>query len=400
MSNNPIESELSNFFSLIRNEKRKQKEEIDSLVGDSFDKLFIEQLKPHKTPEQLAKKHKVPLSQIKNQLKKGTKVEKEHTKNIELATNIASQHIDELPYYYDRLPKVEKKQVKEEFNTEGLLNIIPQERTPDPLTPPSQNFATLDDLQKHYKLFLNRIQQQLSTLGGGGSSKIRDLDDVVGIATNSSYYDDKFLQWDSSTNTAKFVNINSVNITGIVTESYGNFFDTTTQAIVGVNTHQPVRLNTTDISNQVSIANSSHIVTAIAGIYNIQFSLRIDKTNGSGAHIYVWLRKNGLDVPNSAAELAVQGTSSEIVAAWNFLVSSNENDYYELIISSTDINIQLKAVSANGVVPAIPSVTVSVVLVADSNPLGIGITNTSNIILTTNEYDVPVWADNIDGGTF
>ena len=33
---------------------------------------------------------------------------------------------------------------------------------------PDQNFATLEDLQKHYREFLGKIQQQLSTLGGGG----------------------------------------------------------------------------------------------------------------------------------------------------------------------------------------------------------------------------------------
>ena len=233
----------------------------------------------------------------------------------------------------------------------------------DPLTPLDQKFATLDDLQKHYKLFLERIQQQLSTLGGGGETKLRYLDDVVGVATNSSFYDDKFLQWNSTTNEAEFVTINSGNIVGIVTGYYGSFYDTTTQNVVGVNTYQPVRLNTTDLSNQVSIANSSHIVIANSGVYNIQFSLQVDKTTAAGAHIYIWLRKNGLDVPNSATELAVQGTFSEVVAAWNFVVSPNANDYYELMWSATDIHIRLKAVSANGVVPAIPSVIVSVVSV-------------------------------------
>jgi len=321
VSDNHIESQLSDFFSLIGSEKRKQKEEIDSLVGDSFDKLFIEQLKPKKK----VKKSKVPSIKIEEQPIKKTEV-----------TNILS---------------------------EGLLNILPQEKTPDPLTPLNQNFATLDDLQNHYRLFLNRIQQQLSTLGGGGETQLRYLDDIVGVATNPSAYNSKFLQWDSSSNKAEFVNINSGNVSGIVTGYYGNFFDTTTQTIVGVNTHQPVRLNTTDLSNQVSIANSSHIVIANSGVYNIQFSLQIDKVTAAGAHIYIWLRKNGLDVPNSATELAVQGTFSEVVAAWNFVVESNANDYYELVISATDINIRLKAVSASGVVPAIPSVIVSVVSV-------------------------------------
>ena len=57
----------------------------------------------------------------------------------------------------------------------------------DPLTPTDQKFATLDDLSKHYRLFVNRIQKQLSTVGGGGAGFIKDLDDVTfdaGIGTN------------------------------------------------------------------------------------------------------------------------------------------------------------------------------------------------------------------------
>jgi hypothetical protein len=38
----------------------------------------------------------------------------------------------------------------------------------DPLTPLDQNFVTLDQLQSHYRLFINRIQQQIATIGGGG----------------------------------------------------------------------------------------------------------------------------------------------------------------------------------------------------------------------------------------
>ena len=41
----------------------------------------------------------------------------------------------------------------------------------------------------------------------------------------------------------------------------------------------------------------------------------------------------------------------------------NENDYYELMWSATDPHIRLKAVSANGVVPAIPSIILTVVSV-------------------------------------
>ena len=61
---------------------------------------------------------------------------------------------------------------------EGLLNEPPQIKTKDPLTPLDQNFVTLDQLQSHYRLFINRIQQQLSTIGGGGETRLEFLDDV------------------------------------------------------------------------------------------------------------------------------------------------------------------------------------------------------------------------------
>ena len=337
---------LSDFFQLIaeaKKEKKKLKEEEDKFISEIIDANDV----------------------VENILRKLTENEYKEDQQ-ELVDNIIEEVEEGVKGINDIVRNIinpEPQQDTKKYIKEGLLNIPSNEKNSDPLTPLNQNFVTLDQLQQHYKLFINRIQQQLSTLGGGGETRLRYLDDVVGVATNSSFYDDKFLQWNSTTNESEFVTINSGNISGISTGYYGNFFDTTTQNVVGVNTYQPVRLNTTELSNQVSIANSSHIVVANSGVYNIQFSLQIDKTQGSGAHIYIWLRKNGLDVPNSATELAVQGTSSEIVAAWNFVVQSESNDYYELMWSATDSHIRLKAVSANGVVPAIPSVIVSVVSV-------------------------------------
>lgn len=71
---------------------------------------------------------------------------------------------------------------------EGLLNIPPNLDNEDPLTPLDQNFATLEDLSNHYRLFMNRIQTQLATLGGGGAVWLWDLDDVnVGVPDGSGY---------------------------------------------------------------------------------------------------------------------------------------------------------------------------------------------------------------------
>jgi hypothetical protein len=64
----------------------------------------------------------------------------------------------------------------------------------DPLIPLDQNFATLDDLQNHYKLFINRIQQQLATIGGGGETRLEFLDD---IDRDTAKINNKFLKYDA-----------------------------------------------------------------------------------------------------------------------------------------------------------------------------------------------------------
>jgi hypothetical protein len=57
---------------------------------------------------------------------------------------------------------------------------------------------------------------------------------------------------------------------------YGAFQDNTTQTAISVNTAYPVKFNTTDLTNGVTISNNTKIKIANAGIYNIQFSLRIN----------------------------------------------------------------------------------------------------------------------------
>ena len=64
-------------------------------------------LKTHKTVEQIAKKHRLDVSFIQKQLDMGEPIEHEHTKDHELAMDIALQHLDEIPDYYTRLKKME-----------------------------------------------------------------------------------------------------------------------------------------------------------------------------------------------------------------------------------------------------------------------------------------------------
>ena len=87
------------------------------------------------------------------------------------------------------------KEAYQEIINEGLLNEPPSTDNEDPLTPLDKNYATLDDLNNHYKLFVNRIQKQLSTLGGGGAVNIKDMDDVD---LSTAEVNGKVLEYDST----------------------------------------------------------------------------------------------------------------------------------------------------------------------------------------------------------
>jgi len=80
---------------------------------------------------------------------------------------------------------------EKKFLTEDNPNLPgdPSNKSSDPLTPLDQKFVTLDQLQEHYRLFINRVQQQISTIGGGGETRLQYLDDIAGISTNIGAYE-------------------------------------------------------------------------------------------------------------------------------------------------------------------------------------------------------------------
>jgi len=148
------------------------------------------------------------------------------------------------------------------------------------------------------------------------------------------------------------------------TGSYGSFYDTTTQTNPAANVPRSMSFNSTDITNGVSISGSTspfntYIKTENAGIYNIQFSAQVEKTDSGTDEIVIWLRKNGIDLTDSATKLTLSGNGTKVVAAWNWFVSSAANDYYQIIWVSADTGMRLYAEPINDT-PGIPSVILTV----------------------------------------
>ena len=169
-----------------------------------------------KLKKQIVSEYNLLKQNLEEQLKK---VNQESIKTDELLLKYFAElkeqvsDFPEVKYYDDEIVDVRKEigSVKVDINElykivknikssqkdlkEGLLNEPPEVKNSDPLTPLDKNFATLDDLQNHYKLFINRIQQQLSTIGGGGETRLEFLDD---IDRNSAKVNGRFLKYDAA----------------------------------------------------------------------------------------------------------------------------------------------------------------------------------------------------------
>ena len=149
------------------------------------------------------------------------------------------------------------------------------------------------------------------------------------------------------------------------TGSYGSFYDTTTQTNPVINVNRSMSLNTTEISNGVSISGSTdpyntYIKFQNPGVYDLQFSAQIEKTlSGNTSIIYIWLRKNGIDLleTNTIVELSQNGKA---VAAWNWFLNVAPNDYYQIMWAADRTDVQLAAVSIPLLGPSIPSVIATV----------------------------------------
>ena len=140
--------------------------------------------------------------------------------------------------------------------------------------------------------------------------------------------------------------------------NYGQFYDTTTQTAAAINTAYAMKFNTSSDRYGVYVdpANNTHIKVTRPAIYNMQFSLQLDKTSGGTGLFYVWARINGVDVPYSASQVRIQGNNAEIFVAANLFVSMSNGDYFQLMWSVDDTSVQILATAAAPPVPAIPSV--------------------------------------------
>jgi hypothetical protein len=235
------------------------------------------------------------------------------TENIEFLQNLVVNQHDEVYELRQQIKNTPIPQPKKNL-TEGLLNEPPNVKNSDPLTPLDQNFVTVKQLNDHYQLFINRIQQQMATIGGGGETQFKFLDDVV-----------------------NFIFVGSTNdlpepVNGVINlkDNYTYFFTTTVdllgnRLVAGQNTtilggsSENCRIKSTGIATDVALL-SSHYSLPIRNItLEAPYAINLDAT-GYGTQALDWF---GVNFTNCAKVGIISSYNNFIMLDGAFLDSQD-----------------------------------------------------------------------------
>ena len=365
--------DVSKYKQLIVNSKRKTESKLENFDRDI---IFLKNLvennfrESNYTKEELEKKItdlEVKIIRNESYLKTQNKNFEDIQENIE--SFIQKFNIQEICKQNNRLGKKIKyleelfdKFSEREILTEGMLNEPPSVGNKDPLTPLDQNYVTFEQLQQHYRLFINRLQQQLATFGGGGETKLKYLDDIVGIATNAPAYDTRYLKYDHTTEKFVFSPIDTDNVStrsitvfeNDVPFSFQQAFSRTTNSTNPTSIHnslsslkystveytiQAIKINdvvTDDIVttkivcvNDTVNINSTEVYSVSIGSTFVSYDINI-----SNGHI------NLVAIPTSLAVIVYNVSYNAISRPISDFIISTENN--EVLISEEGNTIQIE----------------------------------------------------------
>ena len=261
-----------NYHSSLKTEVGKFRNKISEQMKDLQVDLVVN--------EKHIKKQNESIEEVQNELK--VVLEKLQMSSIEEKSNSLMEKIVNL----------EQILLKEDNPT--LPGDPSTNNSDDPLTPLDQKFVTLDQLQSHYRLFINRIQQQIATIGGGG------IEDAPNDGQN---YVRKNRKWVVSTGGG------------------GKFADDS----VGIHTTSNVGLGTTARSDSTLYVDGSATIT---GALNVTGDLVYDEANARNWNV------SGIATVGTAFYMPQYTTTARDAASFNegamiFNTTTKKMEFYD-----------------------------------------------------------------------
>lgn len=206
---------------------------------------------------------------------------------------------------------------------------------------------------------LHHFASRISQMGGGGEVNLRYLDDVDRSTITDGYY----LRYDATSK--KFIFDKSAFISTYYAGANIAMANTANVYIV------PSGVSADGIRHFTFGSNNDYVVGE-TGNYVVDYSIQYINTGNESADIYIWLRKNEADVPNSASVFTIPArkTSNDpgkLIAITPLFLGANTGDRIQVVTSAPYSNnisiVTIPATTANSTVPTIPQVPATIVMI-------------------------------------
>ena len=250
---------LDSFLSTVKVEKQQLEEKVkkEEIKIGALEDLFSELKKEKKKP--VEEKKVEPKVQIKKEPKK-VEASAIKTQEVEAASSILEFLTPEVPKYDESIIDQVSKQISEM----KVANELEKDKISK-----LKSIDTLEKLTEEFLRFKNATSVQLSTLGGGGSTRILDNDDV----DISSIGNGKILEYNSTTEKMQFVSsgseVTNLEVLGtiIFEGSTADDFETTVSVV------DPTADRT------ITLPNASGAIPVLAAASNTQITATPEELN-------------------------------------------------------------------------------------------------------------------------
>lgn len=145
----------------------------------------------------------------------------------------------------------------------------------------------------------------------------------------------------------------------ITNRATGQFESHVDQTATSANVAYVVQMNNAAPFNTgITIASSTNVTVAAAGIYSINSSIQFANSDTANHNATFWYRRNGSNIANSASVISVPKATDggKTLAQVTIFESLSISDYVQLVWATTNTAVTLDYSAASGVIPEIPSV--------------------------------------------
>ena len=212
-------------------------------------------------------------------------------------------------------------------------------------------------------IILVKAAENYGASNGGSSMEFTTTNIGTVTETKRAVMTNQNIEFRSDSYTLDDANGNPVNGDKIAySRVYGQWQYNTTITPAAANTAYVFPTGTVDFANVASVANTSQFIPGALGKFNMQFSVQVaNADNGSDHTAYIWVRKNGVDIPGSMGRVTV-AKGAATIAGWNNIIDvTATTDYFEFAYAVDDTNITFPAYGSTAFGPSTATIFTTIV---------------------------------------